>query len=74
VRLEQQMAEADAELWQLAGMLREHHRLQLAPRNPDACQRYGNTCSYFDVCCGNANTDDSQFKRLEWAHSELTPQ
>lgn len=71
VRLEEQMHEADMELWQLGQMLRDHHRLQIAPRNPDACERYGQTCSFFDLCCGNASTDDSQFRRLGWKHPEL---
>jgi hypothetical protein len=70
VRLEAQMAEADAEAWQLGQTLREHHRLQLAPRNTDACQRYGQTCSYFSLCAGEASVDS--FKRLGWVHSELT--
>lgn len=73
VRLEEQMAEADSELWQLGQTLREHHRLGLAPRNVDACQRYGNTCSYFSICAGESSADDDrQFRRLEWAHPELT--
>lgn len=74
VRLEAQLAEADAERWQLGQTLREHHRLQLAPRNTDACQRYGRTCSYFAICAGEASTDDSRYRRLEFPHSELTPQ
>jgi hypothetical protein len=73
VRLEQQMAEADAEAWQLGQTLREHHRLQLAPRNTDSCQRYSSTCAYFSLCCGEASADDqTKFKRLDWPHSELT--
>lgn len=72
VRLEAQMAEADAELWQLGQTLREAHRLQLAPRNTDACQRYGKTCAYFALCAGEASTDDPRFTRLGWVHPELT--
>lgn len=74
VRLEAQMAEADGELWQLGQMLREHHRLGLAPRNTDACQRYGKSCAYFSICAGEASVDDSRFTRLNWPHPELTPQ
>jgi hypothetical protein len=72
VRLEAQMAEADSEQWQLGQMLREHHRLQLAPRNTDACQRYGNTCSYFAVCAGEASADSHHYRRLDWVHPELS--
>lgn len=74
VRLEAQLAEADGELWQLGQTLREVHRLGLAPRNTDACQRYGRTCSYFALCAGEASADDERFRRLTWPHSELTPQ
>jgi hypothetical protein len=73
VRLEAQMAEADRELWLLGQTLREAHRLELAPRNTDACQRYSSTCAFFSICAGEASADDARlFKRLEWAHSELT--
>jgi hypothetical protein len=73
VRLEDNLAEADGELWQLGQTLREHHRLQLAPRNTDACQRYGSTCTYFAICAGEASADDDrQYRRLHWPHPELT--
>lgn len=73
VRLEDNLAEADGELWQLGQTLREHHRLQLAPRNTDACQRYGSTCTYFAICAGEASADDDrQYRRLTWPHPELT--
>jgi hypothetical protein len=74
VRLEAQMTEADAELWQLGQTLRECHRLGLAPRNTDACQRYGRTCSYFPICAGEASADDERYVRLRFPHSELSPQ
>lgn len=73
VRLEAQLAEADAEMWQLGQTLRECHRLKLAPRNTDACQRYGRTCSYFPICSGEASADDPRYVRLQFPHSELTP-
>lgn len=72
VRLEAQLAEADGERWQLAQTLREAHRLGLAPRNTDACQRYGKTCAYFPLCAGEASADDPKFTRLGWVHPELT--
>lgn len=74
VRLEAQLAEADGEMWQLGQTLRECHRLQLAPRNTDACQRYGSICTYFSICAGESSADDSRFKRLEFPHPELSPQ
>jgi hypothetical protein len=73
VRLEAQLAEADAEMWQLGQTLREVHRLGLAPRNTDACQRYGRTCNYFAICAGEASADDERYVRLQFPHSELSP-
>ncbi len=72
VRLEEQMREHDLETWLLGQQLRENHRLGIAPRNPDACQRYGSVCGYFSACCGEADINDpGVFRRLEWVHPEL---
>lgn len=74
VRLEEQMREHDLELWALSQSILFRRRAGIAPRNPDACQRYGSTCSYFAICAGEASIDDqTQFRRLEWFHPELTP-
>jgi hypothetical protein len=72
VRLEDQMREHDLEAWQLASQLREYHRLGVAPRNPDACQRYASTCGYFAACVGEASIDSHLYRRLDWKHPELT--
>ncbi len=72
VRLESEVAEFDRELWQLATTMRDAVRTGVAPRNPDGCQRYGSTCSYFALCCGEESIDDQKWERLEWAHPELT--
>lgn len=73
VRLESEMRAYDLETWQQAVQMRDAQRLGIAPRNPDACTRFGSVCGYFDVCSGAAALDDeSRFKRLAWAHPELT--
>jgi hypothetical protein len=72
VRLELQMEEHDVETWLLASHLREAHRLGVAPRNTDACSRYGQTCAYFPICAGEAEAEDpSKYRELEWVHPEL---
>jgi hypothetical protein len=73
VRLESEMVQHDAELWELA---RQMHASQsgVAPRNPDACMRFGSMCPYFAVCVGESSLDGDRFKRLEWVHPELSNQ
>ena len=40
-----------------------------APRNSDACFRYGSACEYFDVCSGAGSLEDeTQFVQL--GHNE----
>ncbi len=74
VRLEAELVEHDREMWHLANTLREHHRLGLAPRNTDACERYSRLCSYFGVCAGEEDLNDQRlFQILPFLHSELTP-
>jgi hypothetical protein len=70
VRLESEMLEHDAEMWELA---RQMHASQsgVAPRNPDQCRRYSSICSYFAVCSGEGSLEDSRFRRIEWVHPEL---
>lgn len=73
VRLEKEMNEARADLWQIAQVMRSSAALGMYPRNPDACVRFGRTCEFFGVCTGQASLDDpSKFRRRDRLHSELT--
>lgn len=72
VRLEEEMAEHRADLWYLAGTMREMVRANVHPRNVDACVQYNRPCDYFDVCTGVASlTDEIHFKDSD-AHPELS--
>jgi len=72
-RLETELDEARADAWQTGRLLRESELAGRAPRNPDACVRYGRTCDFFDVCAGQASLDDpSRFIRLTHSHPELS--
>lgn len=72
VRLETELEEAAFDAWQTARQLREAELAGRYPRNPDACVRYGSTCSFFPVCTGEASLDDpSQFKKLTTPNPEL---
>jgi hypothetical protein len=73
-RLESELREGLLDDWHFAQTLREANRLGRAPRNPDACVRYGRTCEFFDACTGAASLDDeTRFTRTDNVHPELTP-
>jgi hypothetical protein len=73
VRLEADEHEATLDAWQLTRAMREAEIVGRHPRNPDACQRYGRVCAFFDVCCGTASLDDTtRFHRVEKVHQELS--
>ena len=72
VRLDGEMNEALFDIWQLGLELREGYVAKRFPRNPDACVRFGRTCSFWSVCTGEASLDDpTRFTRLTSVHPEL---
>jgi hypothetical protein len=73
VRLEEDERDAAFDRWQTAAAIREARRAGRWPRNPDACDRWGRTCPYFDVCTRTASLDDPlRFRRAERTHEELS--
>ncbi len=75
VRLEQELDEARADTWQLGRVLRENQLAGRAPRNPDACSRYGRMCPFFPVCTNEASLDDTRlYVRSDNVHPELPEQ
>lgn len=71
-RLETERESSMVDVWQLAQQLREAERLGRAPRNPDACVRYGRTCEFFGVCTGETSLDDTtRFVRSANVNPEL---
>lgn len=72
-RLEEQLKDAASDQWAMGRLIADAEKSGRHPRNPDACRRYGRTCPYFAVCCGEASLDDlTQFYRAESAHPELS--
>jgi hypothetical protein len=72
VRLERERLEAQADVWQTAGAIRDARRLRVWPRNPDSCMQWSRKCDYFDVCTGISAVDDPLlFERIERQHEEL---
>jgi hypothetical protein len=74
VRLESEMADAMFDVWQTAQQIRESELAGRAPRNPDACIRFGRTCPYFDVCSGEASLDDPTRFKKSAQNPELSPE
>lgn len=73
VRLESEEREAAFDVWQLARAMREAELAGRAPRNTDACMRYGKVCPFFDVCSGVASLEDkSRFTHVDNVHQELS--
>ena len=58
VRLEDEAEEAAADLWLTALGIKESRRLQMYPRNTDACFKWGRPCEFFEACSGTASIDD----------------
>lgn len=72
VRLPEQEEDAAYDAWQTARLIREAQLAERHVRNPDACSRYGHTCSFFGVCTKTESIDDPQrFERNENPHQEL---
>jgi hypothetical protein len=72
VRLEHEMRDGMADVWQTGRAIRESILANSHPRNPGACVRYGRTCEFFGVCCGEASLSDERlFRRSAGIHSEL---
>ncbi len=70
VRLEADRDEYALDVWQLGEMMRESERTGRAPRNGDACFRYG-PCPYLAVCQGRESIDNEHAFRTVGASPEL---
>lgn len=70
VRLEEELREFERELWQMGTAMKDAVRLGVAPRNSDACGRYGEMCAFFPLCTGMAS--EEQYARSDRAHTELS--
>lgn len=73
VRLEAEMADAMADLWNVGRQIREAELMGRYPKNPDSCVMYGRTCPYFAACCGEASLDDTTlFRKVTNVNPELS--
>jgi hypothetical protein len=72
VRLEADEREAAQDMWNTASLMRDARRLNIYPRNVDACVSWGRECDYLSVCAGMMDLKDPLFFRFEEdIHEEL---
>jgi hypothetical protein len=70
-RLEAEMRDGLADVWQTGRAIRENELAGRHPRNPEACVRYGRTCEFFPVCTGEGSLDDERTFSQGEIHAEL---
>lgn len=72
VRLEADEREAAQDMWSTASLMRDARRLNMYPRNPDACVSWGRECDYLGPCSNTMDLNDPLFFRFEEdIHEEL---
>jgi len=72
VRLLQEQHDGAVDVWQTAQTMREARRLNVFPRNPDACFQWSRACDFLAACCGDVPIDDPLlFRKEEKEHEEL---
>lgn len=71
-RTESQIADFLADAWAFGRTMREMEIAERAPRNPEACHRFG-TCGMWGVCSTGTHPSDhpEQFKQVENVNQEL---
>lgn len=72
VRLAEEEREAAFDMWHNGLQIRESRAANVWPRNPDACKRYGRSCTFLAACAGRASLDDAtKFRKTEKKNEEL---
>lgn len=73
VRSVEEERQAARDTWDIAAQVAFASRNSAFPRTPNACERYGRMCSYWEVCTGAASIDDAtRFRRAAGTHEELS--
>lgn len=74
VRLQDELTQFDRDVQALADdCVRAVDEAHHAPRNPDACAKFGRTCEFFPVCSGAGSLDDEvRYRKAYTMNEELT--
>jgi hypothetical protein len=70
-RLDADVAEYAAELWQMADEIRLARLNGRHYRNSAACMDFGRPCEYLPLCSGEDSTESDRWERAENVHGEL---
>lgn len=72
VRFESELIESRLDVYFVGVQIRDQIRTGVAPRNTNACQRFGHDCDFLPVCGGFGTLDDeTRYKKLNVVHPEL---
>jgi hypothetical protein len=72
LRLEHEMLEYAADLWDLAAEVRTCRQTRRHLRNSGNCLRYGTPCPYLGICSGYDTPESDKWRRRETVHAELS--
>ena len=70
-RLDHELAEYAAELWDHSQDLIATRRSERNPRNSGACLLYNSPCVFLGVCSGHDDIDSDRWTRRQFVHREL---
>jgi len=70
-RLDDEIVEHAAEMWDIAKAIQEASRTQRHYRNSSACMQYGTPCEYLGLCSRHDTPNSDRWVRAERVHSEL---
>lgn len=69
-RLDSELREHEIDTWLNVKSMNEERRLDVAPRNPDACHDYNHACDFYDVCWSGKDISDPALFKIG-KHPEL---
>jgi len=70
-RLDQQIFDQAAEIWEHSQTLLEERRRDRHVRNGDACMNYGTPCTFLGICSGYDDPNSEKWRKKALKHAEL---
>jgi len=72
-RLDSEVAEYAAELWDAGQLVLEARRKDRWPKHPGSCMNYGSPCRFLGICSGQDNSQSANWTMRQSIHTELSP-
>lgn len=73
-RLDQQLFDQAAEIWEHSQTLLEERRRDRHVRNSDVCMNYGRPCTFLGICSGYDEPTSEKWRKKKLKHAELPPE